>query len=162
MYYSQKDYTHVTSVLEQGLALQPDSWRAEAVLGNAYYRQGDYEKAREHAEKALAIGKDEAGGLGLLLGRSLAALGRKQEAIAALQTFVAQQPASEMTKAAQELLKQLQLVHKDTIRRQAPVAAGKEFVIDGELTERDSFKKSNDLDWRSWPCGFERTEFLRY
>ena len=108
VYYSQKDYPHATNVLEQGLALEPDSWRAEAVLGSAYFKQAEYEKGREHAQKALTIGKDEASGTGFLLGKCLAALGKKPEAIAALQTFVEQQPASDLTRAAQQMLKQLQ------------------------------------------------------
>jgi tetratricopeptide (TPR) repeat protein len=108
IYYTQKDYAHATNVLEQGLTLEPDSWRAEAVLGSSYYKQADYEKGREHAQKALMIGKDEASGTSFLLGKCLAALGRKPEAIAAFQAFLEQQPASDMTRTAQAMLKQLQ------------------------------------------------------
>jgi Tfp pilus assembly protein PilF len=108
IYYTQKDYAHATNVLEQGLTLEPDSWRAEAVLGSSYFKQADYERGREHAQKALTIGKDEASGTGFLLGKCLAALGRKPEAIAALQAFLEQQPASDLTRAAQAMLKQLQ------------------------------------------------------
>lgn len=108
VYYTQKDYAHAANVLEQGLTMEPDSWRAEAVLGSSYYKQADYERGREHAQKALTIGKAEASGTGFLLGKCLAALGRKTEAIAALQAFIEQQPASDMTRAAQQMLKQLQ------------------------------------------------------
>jgi tetratricopeptide (TPR) repeat protein len=108
LYYVEKDYPHATNVLEQGLALEPDSWRAESVLGSAYFKQADYERGREHAQKAITIGKDEATGTSFLLGKCLAALGRKNEAIAAFQSFVAQQPESDMTKSAQAMLAQLQ------------------------------------------------------
>lgn len=108
VYYVEKDYPHASNVLEQGLALEPESWRAEAVLGSAYFKQADYERGREHAQKALTIGKDEAGGTDFLLGKCLAALGRKTEAIAAFQAFIAQQPPSDMTKSAQGMLQQLQ------------------------------------------------------
>jgi cytochrome c-type biogenesis protein CcmH/NrfG len=108
IYYTQKDYPHATNVLEQALTLEPDSWRAEAVLGSSYYKQADYERGREHAQKALMIGKDEASGTSFLLGKCLAALGRKPEAIAAFQAFLEQQPASDMTRTAQGMLKQLQ------------------------------------------------------
>jgi tetratricopeptide (TPR) repeat protein len=108
VYYSQKDYPRAITVLEQGLVLQPGSWRAEAVLGNAYFKQADYEKGREHAQKALKIGKDEASAVGLLLGKCLAALDKKQEAVAALQTLLDQRPAPDVTKAAQDLLNKLQ------------------------------------------------------
>jgi len=107
VYYLEKDYARPANVLEQGLALQPDSWRAESVLGSAYYKQADYEKGREHAQKALSIGKDEAGGTGFLLRKCLAALGRKMEAIEVLEAFVAQQPASDLTRSAQTMLKEL-------------------------------------------------------
>ena len=108
VYYLEKDYPHTTNVLEQGLALEPESWRAEAVLGSAYFKQADYERGREHAQKALTIGKDEASGTDFLLGKCLAALGRKTEAIAAFQAFLAEQPASDLTKSAQGMLKELQ------------------------------------------------------
>jgi tetratricopeptide (TPR) repeat protein len=108
VYYIEKDYPHATNVLEQGLTLEPESWRAESVLGSAYFKQADYERGREHAQKAITIGKDEASGTSFLLGKCLAALGRKTEAIAAFRTFVAQQPASDMTKSAQAMLAQLQ------------------------------------------------------
>jgi len=107
VYYLEKDYARTANVLEQGLALQPDSWRAESVLGSAYYKQADYERGREHAQKALTIGKDEASGTGFLLGKCLAALGRTMEAIEVLEAFVAQQPASDLTKSAQSMLKEL-------------------------------------------------------
>jgi tetratricopeptide (TPR) repeat protein len=108
IYYREKDYPHATNVLEQALLLEPESWRAEAVLGSAYFKQADYERGREHAQKALTIGKDKASGTDFLLGKCLAALGRKTEAIAAFQAFIAQQPPSDMTKSAQGMLQQLQ------------------------------------------------------
>jgi len=108
VYYLERDYAHTTNVLEQGLMLEPESWRAEAVLGSAYFKQADYERGREHAQKALTIGKDEASGTDFLLGKCLAALGRKTEAIAAFQAFLAQQPASDMTRSAQGMLQELQ------------------------------------------------------
>jgi tetratricopeptide (TPR) repeat protein len=108
VYYLEKDFAHATNVLEQGLMLEPDSWRAEAVLGSAYFKQADYEKGREHAQKALTIGKDEASGTDFLLGKCLAALGRKTEAIAAFEAFLALQTPSDLTRSAQGMLKQLQ------------------------------------------------------
>lgn len=108
VYYQQKDYKHAAEVLEQGLTLEPQSWRAEAVLGSSYYQQAAYEKGREHAQKAMDIGKEEAGSTGFLLAKCLAALGRKEEAIEALRLFLKTQPPSAMTNSAQDLLKQLQ------------------------------------------------------
>jgi Tfp pilus assembly protein PilF len=107
VYYLAKDYPHATNVLEQGLALEPDSWRAEAVLGSAYYRQADYEKGLEHAQKAVTIGRDEASGTDFLLGKCLAALGRRTEAIAAFEAFLKLQPASDLTSSAERMLKEL-------------------------------------------------------
>ena len=107
VYYLEKDYPHTTNVLEQGLTLEPDSWRAEAVLGSAYYKQLNYEKGLQHAQRALTIGKDEASGTNFLLGKCLAALGRKKEAIAAFETFVTLEPASDLTSSAQGMLKEL-------------------------------------------------------
>lgn len=108
LYYQEKNYKHAGEVIEQGLALEPLSWRSEAVLASSYYQQAAYEKGREHAQKAMDIGKEEASSTGFLLAKCLAALGRKEEAIEALRVFFKTQPPSAMTNSAQELLKQLQ------------------------------------------------------
>lgn len=108
LYYQEKNYKHAAEVIEQGLALEPLSWRSEAVLASSYYQQAAYEKGREHAQKAMDIGKEEASSMGFLLAKCLAALGRKEEAIEALRVFFKTQPPSAMTNSAQELLKQLQ------------------------------------------------------
>ena len=108
LYYQEKDYKHAAEFIEQGLALEPLAWRSEAVLGSSYYQQAAYEKGREHAQKAMEIGKEEASSTGFLLAKCLAALGRKEEAIEALRVFLKSQPPSAMTNSAQDLLKQLQ------------------------------------------------------
>ena len=108
LYYQEKDYKHAAEVIEQGLALEPRAWRSEAVLGSSYYQQAAYEKGREHAQKAMDIGKEEASSTGFLLAKCLAALGRKEEAIETLRVFLKSQPPSTMTNSAQDLLKQLQ------------------------------------------------------
>jgi Tfp pilus assembly protein PilF len=108
VYYVEKQYPQAASMLEQGLALQPDSWRAEAVLGSAYSKQSDYPRCAEHAQRSLTIGKDEASGTNFLLGKCLAALGKKAEAVAALQSFLAVQPVSDLSTSAQVMLKHLQ------------------------------------------------------
>lgn len=108
VYWRQKDYNHAVEALERALALEPASWRAEAILGSSYYRQGSYEKGREHAQRAMDIGREEASGTGFLLAKCLAALGKKGEAIEALQAFLKSQPPSPTTSSAQAMLKELQ------------------------------------------------------
>jgi Flp pilus assembly protein TadD len=108
IYYREKDYKRAAETLEQGLQEQPSSWRAQAVLGSSYYQQGAYEKGREHAQIAMDVGKEEASSTGFLLAKCLAALGRKKEAIEALQTFLKSQPPPSMASSAEAMLKELQ------------------------------------------------------
>ena len=98
------------NVIATGARLEPaaaDRFQ-RGCAATAYFKQADYERGREHAQKALTIGKDDANGTSFLLGKCLAALGRKTEAIAAFQAFLAQQPASDLTKSAQAMLARLQ------------------------------------------------------
>jgi TolA-binding protein len=78
--------------IERGLALKPTAWPEEWLLASVYYDQTKYDKALHHVEIAMSLGKEDAASAEFLLGKCEAKLGRRKEAIAAFQSFLARQP----------------------------------------------------------------------
>ncbi len=107
-YYRQKAYPEAAEALEQGLVLKPSFWRAHLLAGSVYFQQENSRKAGEHAEAALRIGKQEAGEAHYLLAKCLAARGEREQAIAQLETFLAEPPqGSPSLGSARQLLERL-------------------------------------------------------
>jgi tetratricopeptide (TPR) repeat protein len=67
---------------------------AHDFLADAYLRQKKYEKALEQAQRAIDEGKSGAKVAQLVLGQALANLGRDQEGVQALKTFVQSDPGN--------------------------------------------------------------------
>lgn len=78
------------------------------MLADSYLREHDYAQARIHAEQALSVGKEKATSAQLLLGESLAGLGDRPKAIAALQTYIAAFPHDPHASKIQGFITQLQ------------------------------------------------------
>jgi tetratricopeptide (TPR) repeat protein len=90
--FQSADYAGAIQALNEDLQLDPSSWKAEWMLADSYLRQHDYEKARTHAEKALAVGKQKAMPVQLLLGQALAGVDDREGAVKALQTYLVAYP----------------------------------------------------------------------
>jgi tetratricopeptide (TPR) repeat protein len=88
----RQEYEAARKTLEQAVGDNSDSWMAHNLLADAYLRVKEYDKAREQAQLALDQGKEAASIAELVLGQSLADLGRDQEGLAALRTFLQKNP----------------------------------------------------------------------
>src|SRR5262249_13173970 len=88
LHYRQHEYAEAIGLLKRALELDPSSWRVHWLLASAYLRLSEFAKAREHAELALKSGKEKAGEAQLVLGQALAALGEKEKAWRALESFL--------------------------------------------------------------------------
>jgi tetratricopeptide (TPR) repeat protein len=97
-----------TAALEKAVVDSPDNWITHYLLSDAYLQQHEYEKAHDQAALALVKSDGEGTAAQLSLGQSLAGLGRQQEAIQALKTFLKSSPKSTAAPHAQELLKKLE------------------------------------------------------
>lgn len=85
--------TGAIQAFEQDVRLDPKSWKAEWMLANAYLRTNDYAKAREHAQKAIAMGKENAAPVALILGQALAGLGAREAATGTFENYLKQYPS---------------------------------------------------------------------
>ena len=104
----QKDYQGAIPPLEKAATLDGQGWLARWVLADAYLHTGDYEKALKSSQAAVEIGKGSANKAELIEGEALAGLGRREEAIAALQKFTRDLPSDPALPAVQALIAKLQ------------------------------------------------------
>jgi tetratricopeptide (TPR) repeat protein len=84
---------------------EPTSWRAHAVLADAYLRQGMLDQCIKQAERALELGHGQAVVVQPLLARALQLRGESERAALLLQSYLQEQPED---LAAVKLLKNLQ------------------------------------------------------
>jgi Flp pilus assembly protein TadD len=103
----QGDNTGAEAALERAITLEPQRWFTHWVLGVAYLREHKYEQSRAEAAIAIKVGKGAAVDAEYLLGESLAAAGRNEEAVKALQDFVHDAPNNANAKPAQALIANL-------------------------------------------------------
>ena len=104
----QQDFAAAKTALEQAVRVDTDSWMGHELLGRAYLMQREFEKARQQAELAIENGKGVVGSAQLILGEALADLGRSQEALSALKTFLSEVLGSPVASEVRELIARLQ------------------------------------------------------
>lgn len=90
--------------LKHAIETQPSSWRAHAILAEAYYLQHSPVETIKEAERALELGREQAATLQPLLARCLAEKGEKDRAITILQTYAHDYPADASAKKQLERL----------------------------------------------------------
>jgi len=103
--YQLNDYAGAIEVLSKAVQLDTKSWKCEWLLAASYLELKRYPEARDHANRALKIDRQKAGGVQLLLGQSLAAVGDRDGAAQAFEAFAAQYPNDANAQKARELAK---------------------------------------------------------
>jgi len=104
----QEDYLGAAAALEKAVRAHPGYWMAHNLLADAYLKQRKYEEARQQAELAIANGKAGARTANLVLGEALVDLGKKEEGIQALKTFVQDSPKSPVVPQVRDLIATLE------------------------------------------------------
>ncbi len=103
----ERDYPGVIRTLEQALALNPQSWDGHNAIARAYWAEGEYEKTRAHAGRALELGEPRAPDLRILLALALAKLGEREKAAGELELFLQRYPDHQAAGNAQRFLTQI-------------------------------------------------------
>ena len=101
------DLIAAKATLEDAVATDPDYWLAHYLLADAYLQQHDYEKARAQAEIAVDRGKGAGNSARLVLGQAQAGLGKNDDAIATLETYLRQSPESAQATEVKGLISQI-------------------------------------------------------
>lgn len=104
----QEDYPSAVATLEKAVDADSSYWVAHDLLAGAYLKQRKYEGARQQAELAIATGKSGVTTANLTLGQALVNLGKKDEGIQALKTFVQESPKNPTAPRVRELIASLE------------------------------------------------------
>jgi tetratricopeptide (TPR) repeat protein len=128
--YLQRDYPGAVASLEQSANLRPTAWRAHWLAGMASYQQGEYAKARDHAQAALLVGQDKTGSAQLLLGEAQAALGEREQALATLERFQREHSNSPQIATAQKLVELLRTPEQSRLNSMEAVTLSKPTTMD--------------------------------
>ncbi len=108
IYLLEKKYPEAQEVLQKAVAVDPQSWVGHHLLGDAYLRQHSYNDALAQAELALASGAPGSDAAEITKGAALADMGRNQEAIQSLQSYLVKQPNSPTASGVRDLIEQIQ------------------------------------------------------
>ena len=92
LHLSQRDFAGAKTAAEQAIAASPDNATAHGILADAYLNQSDFKNALAEADVALAKGKSTASSAQIVKGQALANLGRDDEAIQTLKTYLQSAP----------------------------------------------------------------------
>ena len=131
----QKDYLGATATLEKAIRAQSGYWMAHNLLADAYLKQKKYEEARQQAELAIAYGKAGARTANLVLGEALVNLGKREEGIQALKTFVRDLPKNPVIPQVRDLIAKLEVSgaasvrDADTTRNNATPSSGVDSLL---------------------------------
>lgn len=104
----QKNYRAAISPLEKGVTIDAKNWLGHWVLADAYVHLGEYEKARKNAEAAVELGNGSANKALLIEGEALANLGRRDDAIRVLDTFIHDAPSDPAVPTVRAFIARLQ------------------------------------------------------
>ncbi|HEY3974952.1 MAG TPA: tetratricopeptide repeat protein [Candidatus Sulfotelmatobacter sp.] len=107
----RQDYPAARSALEQAITADAENWLPHDLLADAYLHQQNYDKARDEAKIAISKGQSAASPAQLILGQALVSLGRDQEAIQALHTFLEQSPATPIGFHVRSLIAEIEQHH---------------------------------------------------
>jgi len=143
----RKDYPGARSALEQAILADADNWLPHELLADAYLREKDYGKARDEASVAITKGKNVASPAQLVLGQALLSLGRDEEGIQALHTFLEQSPKSPLAGQVRSLISKV-----NEGKSSGAVAAGSAAGADRPVSTLDSLAalEAPALPLKSW------------
>lgn len=122
---NQGDYTGAVAPLEKAASIDDEHWLAHWLLASAYFQEQQFPKARDEAASAIRTGKGAGNGAEFIHGLALERLGHRDEAIAAFDAFLRNEPQDPAAPAVRQALAQLQSRASDSggAKNSVPVRA---------------------------------------
>jgi len=146
----QKDVAGARKYLEQAVEAGPNSWRAHSLLAAAMLQEHSYVEAVSHAERAIDIGKFEANSARLTLGQALAFQHKNEQAITALEAYLAGTPSKSMADAAQNMIARLRDANSASAAAATPLvdlSSGNTANKSGGGEETDAPLSATAMSW---------------
>lgn len=107
--YRNGDMKGAIDRLQKAVTLDRHQWEAFWVLSEIHLSQHDFEKARTEAQSAVELGKGAANGAEFVEGEALAEMGKIEDALKMLQSFLKDAPADLNAPTARELCALLEM-----------------------------------------------------
>jgi tetratricopeptide (TPR) repeat protein len=107
----QKKAAEATPYLKRAVEAEPSSWRAQALLAEAYLLQGMNDDAYKHAERANQLGHERAASVQLIQVRVLAQRGDRAQALTILEAYVKAHPSDAAAKKDLDILRAPQMAN---------------------------------------------------
>lgn len=104
----RQDYPAARSALEKAVLADEENWVPHNLLADAYLHEKSYDKARDQAQVAITKGSSHASAAELALGEALIGMGRDQEGVRALNTFLEQSPSHPLAGQVRNLIEKIQ------------------------------------------------------
>jgi predicted Zn-dependent protease len=114
LYLARQDFANAKTTMEQATAADPENPTAHGLLADAYLNQSDYKNALAQADLAIAKGKSTASNAEIVRGEALANLGRDDEAIQALNTYLNAAPDTVAGPQVREFIAAIQQRHPNS------------------------------------------------
>lgn len=125
MHLQRKDYPAARSALERAVLADAENWLPHDLLADTYLREKDYDRARDEANVAIAKGRNVASPAQLVLGQALLGLGRDEEAVQTLHTFLEQSPKNPMADQVRALISEINEPRSSGLGASSPSGAGR-------------------------------------
>jgi tetratricopeptide (TPR) repeat protein len=107
VYCRQEHPEKAVPLLEKAVSVEGGSWKAHWKLAWAYLQTNEFAKAQQESERAIALGRADAGVAHVLNAEALANLGKWDAAESVLDAFVRDQPSDPAAPRARALLAEL-------------------------------------------------------
>ncbi len=91
---ARRDYAGAKTILQQAIAVNPENPTAHGLLADAYLNLSDFKDALAQADLSIEKGKSNISSAHIVRGEALANLGRDDEAIQTLKTYLQTAPDS--------------------------------------------------------------------
>lgn len=122
--FEKGDLKGASDVLEKALTRDAKEWDALWLLAEIHLGQNQFDKAVGESERAVELGKGSANGAEFVEGEALVQLGRREEALKTLETFLRDVPADPNAPAARQLVVKLDTGTEAVSKAPSPEALG--------------------------------------
>lgn len=104
VYIQDEDFSRAKEALARAVGIRDERWFTHYLLAESYLKLGDYERARDEAQIAIQRGGNASNVAQMILGEALGNLGRNDDAVQALETYLKNSSENSNAPAIRDLI----------------------------------------------------------